>query len=183
MDNTALESRSSPSPDEDYLERSVRNRMLATSAILRSVAEHRMVEANKSRPQQVDEAKLTTGSQGDIYRAPDRKDVPGWKGSAELLKLDTETGGATIIYQGRPFLVPMRHIRQHIGLTLAHLTVMHAYLEKPSLGLGLTPESCTRRSTRASLPALERSATPRTIKVYCCWPRSPRSARCASQRC
>ena len=61
MENSALESRSSPSPDEDYLERSVRNRMLAKPAILRSVAEHRMVEANKSRPQQVDEAKLTTG--------------------------------------------------------------------------------------------------------------------------
>ena len=53
--------------------------MLAKSAILRSVAEHRMVEANKSRPQQVDEAKLTTGSQVDKYRAPDRKDVPEWK--------------------------------------------------------------------------------------------------------
>ena len=44
----------------------------------------------------------------------------GWRGPAELLKLDRQEGTAILSYQGRPYLVSLRHIRAHqAGVFLA----------------------------------------------------------------
>ena len=59
----------------------------------------------------------------DIYRAPTSKEQPGWRGPARLLDLNYDTGGATVCWQGRPFLIPFRHIRNHIGWILSYLCV------------------------------------------------------------
>ncbi len=40
----------------------------------------------------------------------------GWRGPALLLRLDTEEGTAVIQYQGRPYLVAIRHIRLFRGI-------------------------------------------------------------------
>ena len=37
------------------------------------------------------------------------------EGPAELLKLDREEGNATVSYQGRPYLVGLRHVRPHVA--------------------------------------------------------------------
>ena len=82
IDNTSVEARQVSCPEMDYLERSTRRRLLAKSAILRAVAETRIVQANASRPQMVDQ-ELKEGMQIDVYRAPSSKDQPGWKGQAQ----------------------------------------------------------------------------------------------------
>ena len=49
----------------------------------------------------------------DVYRTPSSKDQAGRKGPAKLVDLNFDVAGATIIWQGKPFFVPLRHIRQH----------------------------------------------------------------------
>ena len=52
---------------EDPLERSIRLRLIAKSCILKALVELRFAEANKTRPQQVDELTLVVGRAIDVY--------------------------------------------------------------------------------------------------------------------
>ena len=70
--------------NDDYLERSIRLRLIAKSAILQAMVEQRVAEASRARPQQVDETEVVPGAAIDIYRAPDSKSGEGWCGPAKL---------------------------------------------------------------------------------------------------
>ena len=55
FDSGALSSRSeSAGASDDYLERNIRSRLLARSCILKALVEKRLVQADKTRQQQVD---------------------------------------------------------------------------------------------------------------------------------
>ena len=59
-------------------------------------------------------------SEVDFHREV-RGDV-GWRGPALLLRVDPGEGVAIIQYQGRPYLVSIRHIRPHVQTFLASST-------------------------------------------------------------
>eukprot|EP00435_Cladocopium_sp_Y103_P043141 s692_g12.t1 len=54
------------------------------------------------------------------------KDDPGWRGPALLLRLDADDGVAVIQYQGKPYLVALRHIRPFRG-------IYHVAVQKPEV--------------------------------------------------
>ncbi|OLQ01786.1 hypothetical protein AK812_SmicGene15471 [Symbiodinium microadriaticum] len=95
-------------------ERALRIRQMALSMVQQAVAEDRTARANRTRPHQLEAGALVPGvSRVDIYREV-QGDV-GWRGPAELLKLDRDEGTATVSYQGRPYLMGLRHIRPHVA--------------------------------------------------------------------
>ena len=104
FENTTVAARTVEDAD-DYLERSCRMRLIAKSCILKALMEHRIVEANRTRPQQVDESTLVPGAEIDIYRAPDSKAGAGWQGPGQLLEIKKNVGSAIVTWQGRPFLI------------------------------------------------------------------------------
>ena len=110
----------------DPLERSIRQRLIAKSCILKALVELRFTEANRSRPQQVDEVSVIPGSAIDVYRAPDSKAGAGWHGPAKLLEINKDLGSAIVVWQGRPFSIPLRHIRHHVGYIMSWVFVGHA---------------------------------------------------------
>ena len=83
--------------NEDVLERSIRQRLIAKSCILKALVELRFTEANKTRPQQVNETEVVPGSAMDIYRAPDSKAGAGWHDPATLLELNKDLGSAIVV--------------------------------------------------------------------------------------
>ena len=93
-------------------EKALRVRQLALSTVQRSVAEDRIARANKTRTQQIDLGELVPGVTRVDFHRETQGDV-GWRGPAELLKVNKDEGTAIISYQGRPYLVSMRHIRPH----------------------------------------------------------------------
>ena len=74
-----------------------------------------------------------------MYRAPTSKEQPGWRGPAKLLDLNYDTGGATITWQGRPFLIPFRHIRKHIAWVLSYLALREYTAALDTTSVGLAP--------------------------------------------
>ena len=52
--------------NDDYLERSVRFRLIARSCIMKALVEQRFLQANKTRPQQLDETVLIPGSAVEV---------------------------------------------------------------------------------------------------------------------
>ena len=97
----------------DIAEYSTKVRLLAKVAALRSIVERRLVQAEKSRPHKFQASELQVGSLVDLYRVPKNKDTSGWRGPAVILDLDIPAGTATIKYQSRVYLVPLRHLRPH----------------------------------------------------------------------
>eukprot|EP00959_Pyramimonas_sp_CCMP1952_P324847 6799594-Pyramimonas_sp.AAC.1 len=51
----------------------------------------------------------------DLWRKPSAKDQSGWRGPAEMVRCMSRENKAIIIWRGHPMLVPLRHIRPHIG--------------------------------------------------------------------
>ena len=102
----------------DFIESTIRGRLLAKEAIIQAIIEHRIAESANSKTQQVEQttlAKLSPGSQIDLWREPEAKDQTGWKGPGEMLKLYREDGKAVIMWRGVPMLLPLRHVRPHVG--------------------------------------------------------------------
>ena len=80
-------------------ERALRVRQTSMSCIQQAIAEDRVARASRTRTHQLDLGKLVPGtSQVDIYREV-AGDV-GWRGPAELLKVDASEGNAIVQYQG-----------------------------------------------------------------------------------
>jgi hypothetical protein len=102
----------------DALEIATRTRISAKAATLQTIAEDRLTRANSSKPHALDDKQPEPGHLIDIFRNPTTKDIPGWRGPAVLLDLD-DYGSATVKWQGRPFSIPLRHIRNHVGFALA----------------------------------------------------------------
>ena len=70
------------------------------------------------------------GTLVDIYRRPNTKDTPGWRGPASLIDVNEMPGTAIVTWQGRPYCLPLRHVRPHKGFAgaiLAHATVLACF--------------------------------------------------------
>ena len=83
--------------------------------------------ANRTRPQQVDLTEVAVGMPVDIYRTPERKDVPGWRGPAVVMDVDKEANNVSVKWQGRILGIPLRHVRKHIGFVIAFIALFSNY--------------------------------------------------------
>ena len=101
--------------DVTTFERAVRIRQTALAQTAQAIIEDRIARANRTRPHQLDAAQLVAGtSEVEFFR--EVQGDPGWRGPALLLRLDQDEGVAVIQYQGKPYLVSLRHIRQYKGI-------------------------------------------------------------------
>ena len=114
-------------------ERALRIRQTALSMVQMAVAEDRVARANRSRPHQLKLDELVPGTTMVDYYREVHGDV-GWRGPAELLKVNRSEGNAVLSYQGRPYLVSLRHIRPHqagVFVTMSGIQEQSfAYLQK-----------------------------------------------------
>ena len=62
-----------------------------------------------------DASRLTPDSRIDLWREPDSKDDPGWRGPATMIKSYPESNKFIVTWRGYPMLVPLRHVRPHMG--------------------------------------------------------------------
>lgn len=89
----------------------MRLRQIALVAVQQSISEDRIARANRSRPQKVDTAKMIPGTiQVEVYRDG------SWRGPAILLEMNEEEGTSIVKHQGKPYLMPMRYVRPHLGV-------------------------------------------------------------------
>ena len=99
--------------DVTPFEKALRIRQMSISTVQRAVAEDRIARANRTRTQQTAVGEMVPGVTRIDFHRETQGDV-GWRGPAELLKVNKEEGTAIISYQGRrPYLVSLRHIRPH----------------------------------------------------------------------
>ena len=99
--------------DLTVFEKALRIRQMSLSAVQKAIVEDRTARANRTRSHRIDTASLVPGtSEVEFYR--DILGDVGWRGPALLLHLDADEGVAVIQYQGRPYLVSIRHIRPHV---------------------------------------------------------------------
>ena len=99
--------------DLTVFERAVHIRQMSLSAVQQAIVDDRTARANRTRSHRLDTLSLVPGtSEVEFYREV-QGDV-GWRGPALLLRLDSDEGTAVIQYQGRPYLVAIRHIRPHV---------------------------------------------------------------------
>eukprot|EP00439_Symbiodinium_sp_Y106_P051007 s1424_g6.t1 len=96
--------------------------------------------ANRTRTQQLDLGELVPGVTRIDFHRETQGDV-GWRGPAELLQINKDEGTAIISYQGRPYLVSLRHIRPHqAGVFVAITGAQEAsFLELQKLAEQLSP--------------------------------------------
>ncbi|CAK0791575.1 unnamed protein product, partial [Prorocentrum cordatum] len=95
----------------DTFESNVRMRLLSKQNVLNTIVEERLAIANKSRPQKLDTERIKVGDKVDLYRTPSKKDQEGWRGPCDLLHM--KSTGAIVVWNGYPYIVPLRHIRIH----------------------------------------------------------------------
>ena len=145
-------------------DRALRIRQTSLSMVQRAVAEDRVARANRSRPHQLRLGELVPGTTlVDHYREVNG-DI-GWRGPAELLKVSREEGTAILSYQGRPYLVSLRHIRPHqagVFVTLSQVqegdfNYLRCLVEKISLYKVMTVGWIVERKEGATM--WRRSAT------------------------
>ena len=97
-------------PDESTFERSIRLRQIALQAAQASVLESRIARANRSRPQRLPVEDFVPGTtKVELFR--DDGGGYGWRGPATVLHVDSKAGTAIVEFQGRPYLVGLRHLR------------------------------------------------------------------------
>eukprot|EP00435_Cladocopium_sp_Y103_P053465 s971_g17.t1 len=97
--------------DLTVFERAMRIRQSALAQTAQAIIEDRTARANRTRPHQLKVEELTAGtSEVEFFRDQ------VWRGPALLLRLDQTEGVAVIQYQGKPYLVSLRHIREHRGI-------------------------------------------------------------------
>ena len=115
--------------DLTVFERAMRIRQTALAQCQQAVAEDRVARAGRSRPHQYDITEMVAGTtEIEFYRRPRMTLVIGWRGPALLLLLclDADEGVAIIQYQGKPYLVALRHIRPYRG-------IYHVELQSPDV--------------------------------------------------
>ena len=97
-------------------ERAARLRQIALSASQHFILEERLLRAGRTRPQHVDTTAMVPGTtQVEIFREDLANSGHGWRGPAHLLDLDEDNGTVIVKYQGRPYLMSIRHIRPFRG--------------------------------------------------------------------
>ena len=139
--------------DLTVFERALRIRQAALAQCHQAINEDRIARASRSRPRHLDTQDLIMGtSEVEFYRE-NPGDPGGWRGPALLLRLETEEGTAVVQYQGRPYLVSLRHIRPFRGIfmvTTSEPSAEHALLRL----LGFVEQA----SRQDSLPWLAQTA-------------------------
>eukprot|EP00913_Durusdinium_trenchii_P027881 g26143.t1 len=104
--------------DQSPFERAVRLRQIALQAAQAAILEDRIVRAGRTRPEKLDLSGLVAGSsQIEIYRDDGNY---GWRGPAWLLKINDAEGTCVVEYQGRNYLMSLRHIRPYRGSFFSH---------------------------------------------------------------
>ena len=117
----------------------MRTRLLAKQCVLQGIVEDRLALADRLHIHKHSPEVLTPGAIIGIWRKPDRKDIDGWRGPAELVSVERKTASAIVKHQGRPLLIPFRHLRKHALETLfTHLlqlspTYWHEFFTNPWL--------------------------------------------------
>ena len=126
--------------DVTPFEKALRIRQMSLSMVQRAVAEDRIARANRTRPQQLALEEMVPGVTRVDFHRETQGDL-GWRGPAELLKVNKEEGTAILSYQGRPYLVSLRHIRPHqAGVSVTFSDGHEAtFLELQQLVEKLTP--------------------------------------------
>ena len=117
--------------DLSVFERALRIRQAALAQCHQAIIEDRVARAARSRPRQLEAHDLVAGTSEVEFHREVQGETGGWRGPALLLRLDSEEGTAVIQYQGRPYLVSIRHIRPYKGIfmiTTQEATVEHSLL-------------------------------------------------------
>ena len=117
--------------DLSTFERAPRIRQAALAQCHQAIIEDRVARAARSRPRQLEAHDLVAGTSEVEFHREVQGESGGWRGPALLLRLDAEEGTAVIQYQGRPYLVSIRHIRPYRGIfmvTTQEATVEHSLL-------------------------------------------------------
>ena len=109
-DNTPLDGTDDTS---DMCERAILLRHTAKIAVIKALIEQRVARANRAHKQDTKVTKV--GQIVYLYRGPPTKDFPGWKGPGVVLELNDTDGTAIVRWQGRPWLMALRHLRPHEG--------------------------------------------------------------------
>ena len=111
--------------DLTVFERAMRIRQTALAQCQQAVAEDRVARAGRSRPHKLDITEMVAGTTEIEFYREVKNDI-GWRGPALLLRLDADEGVAIIQYQGKPYLVALRHIRPYRG-------IYHVELQSPDV--------------------------------------------------
>ena len=99
----------------DRAEKAIRLRLAARIATLRTVVEDRIARASRTHQRSAFRCEAKVGDIVDMFRRPAAKDLPGWRGPCTVI-YRSETGGtAVVMWQGRPWLMALRHLRNHQG--------------------------------------------------------------------
>ena len=106
--------------DVTPFERAIRIRQTALAQTQQAIAEDRVARASRTKPHQLKLGELTAGT-SEVEFCREVKGDPGWRGPALLLRLDEQEGTAVIQYQGKPYLVALRHIRPYQGIFMVEV--------------------------------------------------------------
>ena len=132
---------------ESTFERSLRLRQIALQASQAAILESRIARANRSRPQRLRVEDLVPGTTTvEIFR--EDGSGQGWRGPATILKIDEEAGNAVVDFQGKPYLLGLRHVRPlrdsfHIHFNTSSSTSTVADAEKAITAMKEVVESST----------------------------------------
>ena len=103
--------------DLSTFERAMRIRQTSLAQVQQAIIEDRIARAARTRPHQLDQGLIAGTSEVEYYRDDH------WRGPAMLLRIDADDGVAVIQYQGRPYLVSLRHVRPYRGIYLTEVQV------------------------------------------------------------
>ena len=109
--------------DPEASETGLRLRLHAKESILRNITEECISTAESTRVQPYKKEglkKLTDGSGAHLWREPQSKDVPGWRGPVAVVKLYGGRNKVIVERRGLPRLVPIRHLRPHVGFCVGY---------------------------------------------------------------
>ena len=135
----------------DRIESHIRGRLLAKSAITEGIVEHQLSAAANTKVQQYSGEmveKLQNGSRIDIWREPEQKDQTGWRGPAEMIKLNATENKAIVEWRGNPMLIPLRHCRPHVGFVAYRIVLWTGGLVPPVPTPNRIAQAFTRRRNR-----------------------------------
>ena len=104
----------------DMAERAIVLRHNARIAVTRATLEQRVARAAHTRPQPTHVTHA--GQLVDLFKRAATKDLPGWRGPGVVLEVTPDRGTATVRWQGRPWLMSLRHLRPHEGYAAAVAT-------------------------------------------------------------
>ena len=122
VENSSLDVIANP---QDACDNAISVRQIAKASTLKTIAERRLSLADRTHHQSQDLTKFKPGLLVDLYRTPDRKEAPGWRGPAILLDIDDKVGTASLKWQGRSFDISLRMIREHVGVYATLLQLLH----------------------------------------------------------